>query len=139
VTLILDEEDHEALGNMFAMLLGKNALILPQARICLSNVCFTKMTKFSDDKTLTSRVRFMYKDLIRPSVIVDGFRVGRKKKPKRLMEFVRTLSARNASRRNSVETMAVETAAEEQEEVAVVGAAEVVLRSAALFASTWTW
>lgn len=57
----LDEEDHEALGNMFATI-GKT-IDTPQARYFM-NVCFTKMTKFSDDKTLTSRVRFMYKDLI---------------------------------------------------------------------------
>jgi hypothetical protein len=57
----LDEDDHEALGNMFATI-GKT-IDTPQAKEFMT-VCFTKMRKFSDDKKLSSRVRFMYKDLI---------------------------------------------------------------------------
>lgn len=57
----MDEEDHEALCNLFTTI-GKtidNAKAQPYMR-----VYFSKIEKLSDDKTLSSRSRFMYKDLI---------------------------------------------------------------------------
>lgn len=57
----LDEEDHEACCSMFTTI-GKT-IDTSQASNFMS-VCFSKMERFSNDKSLVSRVRFMYKDLI---------------------------------------------------------------------------
>ena len=57
----MDEEDHEAACNMFATI-GKT-IETPQAARFL-RVCFDKMTKLSNNKVLSARSRFMYKDLI---------------------------------------------------------------------------
>lgn len=57
----LDEEDHEAACSMFTTI-GKT-IDQPHAQSFM-NVCFTKMEKLSNDKTLNSRSRFMYKDLL---------------------------------------------------------------------------
>ena len=57
----LDDDDHEALGNMFTTI--GLTIDTVQAKDFMS-VCFIKMKKFSEDKNLSSRVRFMYKDLI---------------------------------------------------------------------------
>lgn len=57
----LDDEDHEAACSMFTTI-GK-VIDTPQASTFM-NVCFTKMEKLSNDKSLNSRFRFMYKDLI---------------------------------------------------------------------------
>jgi MIF4G domain len=57
----LDEDDHEALGNMFSTI-GKT-IDTNHARTFMT-VCFAKMAKFSEEKSSSSRVQFMYKDLI---------------------------------------------------------------------------
>lgn len=57
----LDEEDHEACCSMFTTI-GKT-IDTSQASNFMK-VCFSKMERFSNDKSLVSRVRFMYKDLI---------------------------------------------------------------------------
>jgi translation initiation factor 4G len=57
----LDEEDHEAACSMFATI-GKT-IDKPHAKAFM-HVCFSKMEKLSNDKSLNSRSRFMYKDLI---------------------------------------------------------------------------
>mmetsp|Transcript_7134 Transcript_7134/g.11294 ORF Transcript_7134/g.11294 Transcript_7134/m.11294 type:complete len:1094 (-) Transcript_7134:624-3905(-) len=57
----LDEEDHEACVSMFTTI-GKT--IDNRQASSFMSVCFNKMERFSDEKSLVSRVRFMYKDLI---------------------------------------------------------------------------
>jgi hypothetical protein len=57
----MDEEDHEAICNMFATI-GSTIDRAPAATFM--HVCFIKINKLSDDPVLPSRSRFMYKDLI---------------------------------------------------------------------------
>ena len=57
----LDEEDHEAACSMFATI-GKT-IDQPHAQQFMA-VCFNKMEKLSNNKSLNSRFRFMYKDLL---------------------------------------------------------------------------
>ena len=57
----LYEDDHKALRNMSSTI--EKTIDTNQARTFMT-VCFTKMAKFSDGKSLLSRVQFMYKDLI---------------------------------------------------------------------------
>lgn len=57
----IDEEDHEALCNLFETIGSK--IEKPDARPFM-DMCFNKIMKLSNDKNLSSRSRFMYKDLI---------------------------------------------------------------------------
>jgi len=57
----IDEEDHEAICNMFTTI-GKT--IDKAATASFMSVCFAKIMKLSDSKALPSRSRFMYKDLL---------------------------------------------------------------------------
>lgn len=57
----LDDEDHEALCNLFATI-GKT--IDTKAAADFLNVCFTKFEELGKYKKLDSRSRFMYKDLL---------------------------------------------------------------------------
>ena len=57
----LDEEDHEACCSMFTTI-GKT--IDKPAGANFMKVCFDKMTKFSKNKNLPARTRFMYKDML---------------------------------------------------------------------------
>lgn len=57
----MDEEDHEALCSMFATI-GKTIDRAPAAGYM--QVCFDKIKKLSTEKSLPSRSRFMYKDLL---------------------------------------------------------------------------
>lgn len=57
----MDEEDHEALCNLFRTI--GDAIDNPKAQPYMK-VYFGKIDKLSDDKALSSRLRFMYKDLI---------------------------------------------------------------------------
>lgn len=57
----LDEEDHEAICSMFTTIGLK---IDTLAATAFMDVCFRKITVMSNDKSLPSRSRFMYKDLL---------------------------------------------------------------------------
>ena len=57
----MDEEDHEAICNMFSTI-GSTIDKSPAADFM--KVCFGKITKLSIHKDLPSRSRFMYKDLL---------------------------------------------------------------------------
>jgi len=57
----IDEEDHEAICNMFTTI-GKT--IDKPATSGFMKVCFEKIQKLSDNKALPARSRFMYKDLL---------------------------------------------------------------------------
>jgi len=57
----MDEEDHEALCKLF-MTIGST--IDTERQHCYMKVYFDKMSKMSTNKKLSSRSRFMYKDLI---------------------------------------------------------------------------
>lgn len=57
----LDEEDHEAICNMFTTI-GKT--IDKPATVGFMTVCFGKIKKLSESKALPARSRFMYKDLL---------------------------------------------------------------------------
>ncbi|KAL3927717.1 MAG: hypothetical protein SGARI_005247, partial [Bacillariaceae sp.] len=57
----MDEEDHEAICSMFTTI-GKTIDRPPAAEYM--KVCFGKIAKLSTDKSLPSRSRFMYKDLL---------------------------------------------------------------------------
>ncbi|KAL3909427.1 MAG: hypothetical protein SGARI_002604, partial [Bacillariaceae sp.] len=57
----MDEEDHEAICSMFATI-GKTIDRPPAADYM--KVCFDKIARLSTDKSLPSRSRFMYKDLL---------------------------------------------------------------------------
>ena len=57
----MDEEDHEALCNLFRTI--GDTIDNPKAQPYMM-VYFGKIDKLSDDKALSSRLRFMYKDLI---------------------------------------------------------------------------
>jgi translation initiation factor 4G len=57
----LDEEDHEAICSIFTTI-GSTIDVQPAANFM--NVCFKKIKAMSLDKSLPSRSRFMYKDLI---------------------------------------------------------------------------
>ena len=57
----MDDEDHEALCNLFATI-GKT--IDTKAAADFMNVCFTKFEELGECKKLDSRSRFMYKDLL---------------------------------------------------------------------------
>lgn len=57
----MDEEDHEAICNMFTTI-GKT--IDKQATAGFMKVCFEKINKLSNSKALPARSRFMYKDLL---------------------------------------------------------------------------
>ena len=57
----MDEEDHEAIRNIFTMI-EPTIDKLPEKDFM--DVYFTKIKKSSVEKTLLSRSRFMYKDLI---------------------------------------------------------------------------
>ena len=57
----MDEEDHEAICNMF-MTIGST--IDSPAAAMFMDVCFTKIRNLSVDKILPMRSRFMYKDLL---------------------------------------------------------------------------
>lgn len=57
----IDEEDHEAICNMFSTI---GSTIDRQHAADFMKVCFAKIVKITDDKKLPSRSRFMYKDLI---------------------------------------------------------------------------
>lgn len=57
----IDEEDHEAICNMFSTI---GSTIDRQHAADFIKVCFGKIVKITDDKKLPSRSRFMYKDLI---------------------------------------------------------------------------
>ena len=93
----LDDEDHEAACSMFTTI-GK---VIDQSQAeTFMNVCFTKMEKLSDDKSLNSRSRFMYKDLIE---LRDNYWEPRREteKAKTITRFERTLSVRNGDKSNS--------------------------------------
>lgn len=57
----MDDEDHEALCNLFNTI-GKT-IDNPKAQPFM-RIYFAKISTLSDDETLNSRPRFMYKDLI---------------------------------------------------------------------------
>ena len=57
----MDEEDHEAICNMFATI-GSTIDKPPAAEFM--KVCFQKIERLSQDQNLPSRSKFMYKDLI---------------------------------------------------------------------------
>lgn len=57
----IDEEDHEAICNMFSTI--GSTIDKPHATDFMK-VCFGKIVNLSSDKKLPSRSRFMYKDLI---------------------------------------------------------------------------
>jgi translation initiation factor 4G len=57
----LDEEDHEAVCSMF-ITIGSTIDSLAASRFM--DICFTKIQQFSRSKSLPSRSRFMYKDLL---------------------------------------------------------------------------
>ena len=57
----MDEEDHEALCNLFRTI--GDTIDNPKAQPYMT-VYFGKIDRLSDDKDLSSRLRFMYKDLI---------------------------------------------------------------------------
>lgn len=57
----LDEEDHEAICNMFSTI---GSTIDGPAAAGFMTVCFDKIKKMSIDQALPSRSRFMYKDLL---------------------------------------------------------------------------
>lgn len=57
----MDEEDHEAICSMFGTI-GRTIDVMSAANFM--NVCFSKIQALSQDKSLPSRSRFMYKDLI---------------------------------------------------------------------------
>jgi len=57
----MDEEDHEAICSMFTTI--GSTIDKPQSATFV-NVCFTKISNLATSKTLPSRSRFMYKDLL---------------------------------------------------------------------------
>ena len=57
----MDEEDHEAICNMFSTI-GSTIDRSPAAKFM--KVCFDKIKRLSTDQALPSRPRFMYKDLL---------------------------------------------------------------------------
>jgi translation initiation factor 4G len=60
-TDMMDEEDHEAICNMFGTM---GSTIDTQSAANFMAVCFKKIGNLSNDSSLPSRSRFMYKDLL---------------------------------------------------------------------------
>lgn len=57
----IDEEDHEALCSIFSTI---GATIDTSSAVDFMNVCFTKIEELTESKSLPSRSKFMYKDLL---------------------------------------------------------------------------
>eukprot|EP00978_Attheya_sp_CCMP212_P045148 scaffold335096_cov66-Attheya_sp.AAC.1 len=85
----MDEEDHEALVNLFTTI-GKK-IDKPGARDFM-RVCFKKIDTFIRDQRLSSRTRFMYQDLV--DVRAHNWKPRRKEEKAKTLDEIRQDAAR---------------------------------------------